>query len=129
MTVDTGWHLIPTTAPGLAKPGPIQPRQVFRIRYTAGRILTDLSGLRLDQSTPGIAELGTIPGWAAAAIAEQTFWINDDPAGIHQSVVAIHQGRTLYWTGQIVKGVVSVTRPASLHGGFEYTPDKPKETP
>lgn len=128
--MDTGWHLIPTTAPGLAAPGKMDPRQAFRIRYAAGRVLVDLSGLRLDTSKPGLAELGTIPGWAVAAIPEQTFWINDDPAGIHQSVVSIHHGRTLYWAGSIHKGMVTVNRPATLHGGFEYTPDAPpKETP
>lgn len=127
--MDTDWFLIPTTAPGLAKPGPTQPRQAFRIRRLSGQILIDPSGLRLDQTQPGIAELGTIPRWAAPALAEQSFWINDDPSGIHQSVVAIHHGRTLYWIGTIVKGLLSVTRPASLHGGFQYVPDKPKETP
>lgn len=116
------WHRIPTDAPGLKKPGPSQPRQAFRIAYQPGRILVDLSGLALDQTVPGMAELGTLPSRAEAALSEQTWWVNDDPSGLHQSVVALHQGRVLYWVGSIRKGLLAVNRPASLHGGLEFTP-------
>lgn len=120
------WYTIPA-GPGAAPAGPSMPRQSFRIRATGGRVLTDLSGIALDQSVPGIAELGTVPGWAAALLSEQTWWVNDSPTSMHQSVIALHRGRTLYWVGQIVKGLVSVTRPVSLHGGVEWTPAIPIE--
>lgn len=119
-TLDTGWRIIKTAAAGLAKPGPMDPPQTFRVCRLDHRALVDLAGLRLDTSKPGLAELGTLPAWAEALLPSQFHWVNDDPSSLHPSQVAIHRGRTLYWTGQLLEGKVAVNRPAILHGGIDY---------
>lgn len=120
MTLDTGWRIIKTAASGLAKPGPMDPAQTFRVWRLDHRVLVDLAGLRLDTTKPGLAELGTLPAWAEAILPDQIHWVNDDPSSLHVSQVAVHRGRTLYWLGQVLDGRVAVNRPPLLHGGIDY---------
>lgn len=121
MTLDTDWQVVQTAAAGLAPQGPMDPIQSFRVRRIDRTVLVDLSGLRLAQDGAGLANLGTLPAWAAAAIAQQYFWVNDHPTSLHPSQCAVHRSRVLYWTGQIVKGGLGVTRPEQLQGGLEFT--------
>lgn len=118
--LDTDWRVVKTAAPGLAKPGPMDPPQTIRVRRLEHRGLIDLSGLRLDTSKPGAAHLGDIPAWAEALLPSQIHWINDDPTGFHASQIAVHRGRQLWWIGQVLEGKVAVNRPATLHGGIDY---------
>ncbi|MGO2819412.1 MAG: hypothetical protein ACTIA5_01335 [Brachybacterium tyrofermentans] len=117
--LDTGWRIIKTASPGLAKPGPMDPAQTIRVRRLDGRALIDLAGLRLDTSKPGLAELATLPAWAEAIIPDQILWVNDDPSSLHASQIAVHRGRTIFWLGQVADGKVAVNRPALLHGGID----------
>lgn len=122
MTVlDTGWRIIQTAASGLAPQGPMDPIQCFRVRRIEHTVLVDLSGLHLDTSKPGIANLGHLPEWATAAIPQQYYWINDHPTSLHPAQAAVHCGTTLYCTGQIQDGRLVVNRPKQLRGGFEFT--------
>lgn len=120
MTLDTGWRIIKTAAPGLAKPGPMDPPQTIRVRRLGERALVDLAGLRLDTSKPGLAHLADLPAWAEALLPSQVFWINDDPSSIHASQAAVHRGRQLWWVGQVLDGKIAVNRPPLLHGGIDY---------
>lgn len=119
--LDTDWQVIQTAASGLAAQGPMDPIQFFRIRRIDHTVLVDLAGLRLDTEKAGLANLGQLPAWAAAAIPQQYHWVNDHASSIHPSVCALHCARTLYWTGQVIKGGIGVTRPEQLRGGFEFT--------
>lgn len=120
MSIDSDWRPVKTAASGLVKPGPMDPPQSIRVRRLGDRALVDLSGLRLDTSKPGLAELATLPPWAEAIIPSQIHWVNDDPSSIHASQIAVHRGRTLYWLGQVVEGKVAVNRPALLSGGIDF---------
>lgn len=136
--LDTDWQVVQTAASGLAPQGPMDPIQFFRVRRIDHTVLVDLAGLRLLPGN-GLANLGQLPAWAAAANPQQYHWVNDHPTSLHASVCALHCSRTLYWAGQIVKGGVGVTRPEQLRGGFEFTtvaafphdltPKTPKEKP
>lgn len=120
MSLDTDWQVIQTAAAGLAPQGPMDPIQFFRIRRIDNTVLVDLAGLRLVKGA-GLANLGQLPAWATAAVPQQYHWVNDHPTSLHPSVCAVHCGRTLYWTGQVVNGGIGVTRPEQLRGGFEFT--------
>ena len=126
---DTGWQTIQTAASGLAEPGPMDPIQSFRVRRIEHTVLVDLSGLRLDQSKPGLRTLGVLPLWAVPVLRDQYFWVNDAPGTLHPSVVATFQGGTLYWVHQVQEGRLVVNPPAQLAGGFEFTTTRafPKE--
>lgn len=119
-TLDTDWRIVKTAAPGLAKPGAMDPAQTIRVRRLADRALIDLAGLRLDTTKPGAAHLADIPIWAEALIPSQIFWVNDDPSSFHASQVAVHRGRQLWWLGQVLDGKIAVNRPAILHGGIDF---------
>jgi hypothetical protein len=121
----TGWQIIQTAASGLKPQLPGEPIQCFRIKRTDNRVLVDLTGLRLDQEKPGLCNLGEVPEWAAAALKDQYFWVNDSPTTLHPSLCAIFRGRVLYWTETLAKGQLVVPRPATLSGGFEYVTDAP----
>lgn len=121
MTLDTDWQVIQTAASGLAPQGPMDPIQFFRVRRIDSTVLVDLAGLRLDTTKGGLANLGQLPAWAAAAIGQQYHWVNDHPSSLHPSICAVHCSRTLYWTGQVIKGGIGVTRPEQLRGGLEFT--------
>lgn len=131
MSLDTDWQVTQTAASGLAPQGPMDPIQCFRVRRIDSKVIVDLTGLRLDETRIGIANLGHLPDWAAAAIPQQYHWVNDDPTSLHASLCAIHLGRVLYWTGTVHDGAITkgqkakekitVARPAGLHGGFEFT--------
>ena len=118
---DTGWRTIQTAASGLATPGPNDPIQSFKVRRIENRVVIDLSGLKLDTSKPGLANLGVIPGWARPVLANQFFWVNDSATSLHQSVCSTFNGNVIYWNSQVLNGRIAVNRPESLHGGFEYT--------
>lgn len=118
--LDTDWQVIQTAASGLAAQGPMDPIQAFRIRRMDDDVLVDLSGLRLDDTRPGLCNLGHLPDWGTALIPQQIFWVNDHPTSLHASMGAIHLGRVLYWTGQVQDGRIVVNRPAQLAGGFTF---------
>lgn len=118
---DTDWQTVQTAASGLAEPGPMDPIQSFRVRRIEHTVLVDLSGLRLNQSKPGLRTLGVLPLWAVPVLRDQYFWVNDAPGTLHPSVVATFQGGTLYWVHQVQDGRLVVNPPAQLAGGIEYT--------
>ena len=118
--LDTDWQIVQTAAAGLAPQGPMDPIQFFRVRRIGHTVLVDLSGLRLAPGN-GLANLGTLPPWATAAIPQQYHWVNDHPTSLHPAQVAVHCGRTLYVTGQVQDGRLVVNRPESLRGGIEFT--------
>lgn len=117
----TGWIKVQTAAGGLAPQTAMTPIQSFRVMRVGRRVLVDLTGLRLDQDGQGIANLGELPLWATAALPNQYFWVNDSPSSLHASQCAVFQGQTLYWTAQVATGLLTVNRPETLHGGFEFT--------
>ena len=128
--LDTDWQVISTAHPGVAHQSLMDPAPAFRVRRIDSTVLVDLGGIRLAPGA-GIARLGVLPDWAVAAIPQRYHWLNDSPTSLHASQVAVHLGRVIYWTGQLYRGEftdgkdatgkVIVTRPASLHGGFEHT--------
>lgn len=118
---DTGWVPVQTAGAGLAAPGPMDPIQTYRVRRIEHTVIVDLTGLRLDTSKPGLANLGVLPDWARPILPDQYHWVNDAPGTLHPSVCATFSGGTLYWCHQIVNGQLSVTRPPVLAGGFEHT--------
>lgn len=126
---DTGWQTIQTAATGLVAPGPMDPIQSFRVRRIEHTVLVDLAGLKLDQSKPGLRNLGALPRWAVPTLTDRYFWVNDAPGTLHPSVVATFQGGTLYWVHQVQDGRLVVNPPAQLAGGFEFTTTRafPKE--
>lgn len=118
---DTGWQVIQTAASGLAAPLPNDPIQSFRLRRVENRVIVDLSGLALDTTGLGLANLGQLPSWATAALPHQFFWVNDHPTSIHASQCAIYNGRVIYWTAQVLDGRIATNRPTQLRGGIEFT--------
>lgn len=130
MALDTDWQIIPTAHPGVRPQGLMDPVRSFRVRRINHTVLVDLAGLPLVEGA-GLARIGILPDWAAAAIPDRYHWVNDHPTSLHASQCAVYRGTTIYWTGQIVKGELTdgrtvdgklaVNRPDALHGGFEHT--------
>jgi hypothetical protein len=118
----TDWQVVHTSAAGLAPQGPNDPIQFFRVLRVDHTVIVDLSGLRLDTTKPGLANLGHLPDWACGApLPHQYHWVNDSATSLHPSLCSLYYGKTIYWNQQVVKGLLAITRPETLRGGFEFT--------